>query len=71
MIFHRPQKRVKELNITVNGTNIESVQAFNFFTITSSESMCSRANHLLSINPIRSGGGGVKSPPLRIFALMH
>ena len=25
MIFHRQQKKVKELNITINGTNIERV----------------------------------------------
>ena len=34
MIFHRQQKRVKELNITINGTNIERVQSFNFLGIT-------------------------------------
>ena len=48
MIFHRQQKRVKELNITINGTIIERVQSFNFLVITLSESM-SWANHLLSI----------------------
>ena len=48
MIFHRQQKRVKELNITINGTNIERVQTFNFHGITLSENM-SWANHLLSI----------------------
>ena len=48
MIFHMQQKRVKELNITINGTNIEYVQSFNFLEITLSESM-SWANHLLSI----------------------
>ena len=26
MIFHRQQKRVKEINITINGTNIKRVQ---------------------------------------------
>ena len=39
MIFHRQQKRVKELNITINGTIIERVQSFNFLGITLSESM--------------------------------
>ena len=39
MIFHMQQKRVKELNITINGTNIERVQSFNFLEITLSESM--------------------------------
>ena len=34
MIFHRQQKKVKELNITINGTNIERVQSFNFLGIT-------------------------------------
>ena len=29
MIFHRQQKRVKELNIIINDTNIERVQSFN------------------------------------------
>ena len=48
MIFHRQQKMVKELNITINGTIIERVQSFNFLGITLSESM-SWANHLLSI----------------------
>ena len=48
MIFHRQQKRVKELNITINGTIIERVQSFNFLENTLSESM-SWANHLLSI----------------------
>ena len=48
MIFHRQQKRVKELNITINGTNIKRVQSFNFLVITLSESM-SWANHLLFI----------------------
>ena len=38
MIFHRQQKRVKELNITINGTNIERVQSFNFLGITLSKS---------------------------------
>ena len=45
MIFHRQQKRVKELNITINGTNIKRVQSFNFLGITLSESM-SWVNHL-------------------------
>ena len=48
MIFHRIQKRVKELNITINGTNIKRVQSFNFLRITLSESI-SWANHLLFI----------------------
>ena len=48
MIFHRQQKRVKELNITINGTNIKRVQSFNFLGITLSESM-SWASHLLFI----------------------
>ena len=34
MIFHMQQKGVKELNITINGTNIERVQSFNFLRIT-------------------------------------
>ena len=46
VIFHRKQKRVKELNITINGTNIKRVQSFNFLGVTLSESM-SWANHLL------------------------
>ena len=53
MIFHRQQKRVKELNITINGTNIKRVQSFNFLGITLSESM-SWANHLLFIKKKRS-----------------
>ena len=44
MIFHRKQKRVKELNITINGTIIERVQSLNFLGIT-----LTWANHLLSI----------------------
>ena len=48
MIFHRQKKRVKELNNTINGTNIERVQSFNFLGITLSESM-SCANHVLFI----------------------
>ena len=48
MIFHRQQKGVKELNITINSTNIERVQSFNFLGITLSESK-SWATHLLSI----------------------
>ena len=46
MIFLRQQKKVKELNITINGTNIKRVQSFNFLGITLSESMF-WANHLL------------------------
>ena len=48
MIFHRQQKRVKELNIIINGINIERVQFFNFLGITLSENM-SWTNHVLSI----------------------
>ena len=48
MIFHSQQKRVKELNITINGTIIERVQSLNFLGITISENM-SWANHLLFI----------------------
>ena len=48
MIFHRQQKRVKELNIIINDTNIERVQSFNFLGITLSENM-SWTNHVLSI----------------------
>ena len=43
MIFHRQQKRVKELNIIINDT-----QSFNFLGITLSENM-SWTNHVLSI----------------------
>ena len=39
MMFHRQQKRVKELNVTINVTNIERVQSFNFLGITLLESM--------------------------------
>ena len=45
MIFHRQQKKVKELNITINGTNIERVQSFNFLVITLSE-IISWGDHL-------------------------
>ena len=48
MIFYRQQKKVKELNITINGTIIERLQSFNFLGTTLSESM-SWANHLLPI----------------------
>ena len=48
MIFHRQQKRVKELNIIINDTHIERVQSFNFLGITLSENM-SWTNHVLSI----------------------
>ena len=48
MIFHRQQKRVKEFNITINSTNIERVQSFNFLGISLSKNM-SWANQLLSI----------------------
>ena len=48
MIFHRQQKRVKELNIIINDTSIERVQSFNFLGITLSENM-SWTNHVLSI----------------------
>ena len=48
MIFHRQQKRVKELNITINDTNIERGQSFNFLGITLSENM-SWTNHVFSI----------------------
>ena len=48
MIFHRQQKRVKEINITINGTNIRRVQYFNFLGIILSENM-SWTNHVLSI----------------------
>ena len=46
MIFQ--QKRVKELNIIINDTNIERVQSFNFLGITLSENM-SWTDHVLSI----------------------
>ena len=48
MIFHRLQKRVKEINITLNSINIERMQSFNFLGITLPEKM-SRTNHVLSI----------------------
>ena len=48
MIFRRKQKRVKELNITVNDTIIERVQFSNFFRITLSENM-SWTNNVLCI----------------------
>ena len=48
MIFNRQQKKIKELNITINGTNIKRVQSFNFLGVSLSESM-SWANHLLFI----------------------
>ena len=48
MIFLRQQKRVKELNIMINDTNIERVLYFNFLGITLSENL-SWTNHLLSI----------------------
>ena len=46
MIFHRQQKRIKELNITINDTNIKRAQSFNFLGTTLSESM-SWSNHLV------------------------
>ena len=49
MIFHRQQKRVKELNITINGTNIKRVQSFNFLGLILSEACLGRASHLLFI----------------------
>ena len=39
VIFHRQQKMIKELNIIINGTNIELVQSFNLLGITLSENM--------------------------------
>ena len=48
MIFHKQQKGVKELNIIINDTNIESVQTFNFLRITLSENM-SWTSYVLSI----------------------
>ena len=47
-IFHRQQKKVKELNIIINVTNIKRVQSFNFLGITLSDNM-SWTNHVLSI----------------------
>ena len=51
MIFHRQQKRVKEINITINGTNIKRVQSFDFLRIILSENV-SWTNHMLSIKKI-------------------
>ena len=33
-IFYRQEKKIRELNITINGTSIERVQSFNFLGIT-------------------------------------
>ena len=33
MIFHRKQKHIQNLNISINGINIERVESFNFLGI--------------------------------------
>ena len=33
-IFYRQEKKIRELNITINGTSIERVQSLNFLGIT-------------------------------------
>ena len=39
MIFHRKQKRVDEINIQINGTQIERVESFNFLGIMLDENL--------------------------------
>ena len=44
MIFHRRQKQINELNISINGTDIERVESFNFLGLHIHESL-SRRTH--------------------------
>ena len=39
MIFHRKQKHIQNLNISINGLNIERVESFNFLGITLQETL--------------------------------
>ena len=44
MIFHRRQKRMNELNISINGTDIERVESFNFLGLHIHESLSWRTH---------------------------
>ena len=39
MIFHRKPRQISELNIVINGTQIDRVQLFNFLGITSDDNL--------------------------------
>ena len=45
MIFHRKQKHIQNLNISINGINIERVESFNFLGIILQETL-SWDNHV-------------------------
>ena len=44
MIFHRRQKQINELNISINGTDIERVESFNFLGLHIHESLSWRTH---------------------------
>ena len=39
MIFHRKQKYIQNLNISINGINIERIELFNFLGIILQETL--------------------------------
>ena len=45
MVFHRKQKHIKELNIVINGTQINRVESFNYLGLTIDETL-SWAHHV-------------------------
>ena len=53
MIFHRRQKQINELNISINGTDIERVESFNFLGLHIHESLSWRT-HILILSGIKS-----------------
>ena len=44
MFFHRKQKQVDEINVQINGTQIERVESFNFLGIMLDENLTSKNN---------------------------
>ena len=44
MIFHRRQKQINKLNISINSTDIENVESFNFLGLHNSESLSWRTH---------------------------
>ena len=52
MIFHRRQKQINELNISINGTDIERVESFYFLGLHIHESLSWRTHTDIARNKI-------------------
>ena len=39
MVFHRKQKHIKEINIVIDGTQIDRIESFNFLSLTIDETL--------------------------------